>query len=105
MTTDLDAVRDRFPDVRVVEAARTKRASIAAFYRALDAPEYAATNYDAFADVLRDLGWLPPGPVALAWRVGAELPAPVREELLDILRDAVEESAAGERPLTLHLIR
>ncbi len=42
-----------------------KRDAIRSIYDQVDAPDWAATNLDALADVLRDLSWLPPGPVAV----------------------------------------
>ena len=49
------------PGARTVEESSTKADAIRAIYRAVDAPDWAAPNLDALADVLRDLSWLPPG--------------------------------------------
>jgi Barstar (barnase inhibitor) len=100
----LDAVRRRHPHVRVVGAARSKHDAIAAFYRAVDAPGYAAPNLDALADVLGDLGWLPEGPVVLAWLGSTALAEDIRSQLINVLRDAATSSAAGPRPLTAYLL-
>jgi hypothetical protein len=59
----LDAVLRTYPSVRVIAPARSKDALIAAIYLAVDAPDSAAANFDALADVLGDLSWLPTGPV------------------------------------------
>jgi hypothetical protein len=43
----------------------TLRNAIRAIYDQVAAPEWAALNLDALADILRDLSWLPEGTVAL----------------------------------------
>jgi hypothetical protein len=53
-------VRRENPKLRVVVGAGSKRAAIAEFYRAVEAPAWAAPNLDGLADVLGDLSWLPP---------------------------------------------
>jgi hypothetical protein len=50
---------------RYVAPAATKRDAIGAIYAAVQAPQWAAPNLDGLIDVLRDLSWLPPGPVVL----------------------------------------
>jgi hypothetical protein len=89
------------PGARQVEAAATKGAVIRAIYRAVDAPDWAAPNLDALADVLRDLSWLPAGPVVLVW------PRPgVRDtdRIVDVVREVAAESAGSDRPLTVYLV-
>lgn len=103
-TQSLDELRRRHGDLRVVAPARTKQALISAIYLALDAPGYAAENYDALADIVNDLGWLPAGPVRLAWVTNPALAAGVRRQVLEILTDAARESARSKRPLTVHLV-
>jgi hypothetical protein len=100
----LDSLRRQRPDVRVVAAAASKRAAIQACYRAVRAPAYAAANLDALADVLGDLGWLPDGPVALAWLGFDGLPDPVREPLISVLVDVTAQSALSRHPLTVYLV-
>jgi hypothetical protein len=71
----------------------TVAAAIAEIYRQVDAPPWAGANRDALADVLRDLSWLPPGPVTV--RVSRAERALLRE-----LLDAVErETAHTSRPV------
>ncbi len=96
-------IRARHPDVRVVDPASDKPALLAAIYRALDAPAYAGANYDALADIVGDLGWLPPGPVRLVWTPASSLPSAVRAEVSEILTEAVAATAGTDRPLVAYL--
>lgn len=100
----LAALRARHRGLRVVGPASDKPAVLEAIYRALDAPAYAAPNYDALADVVGDLGWLPEGPVRLAWTPDPSLPAPVRIEVGAILADAVAATTGTVRPLIVYLV-
>jgi barstar (barnase inhibitor) len=84
-----------------IEPADTKRATIVAIYSALGAPDWAAPNLDALADVLRDLSWREPGPLELDWHISAELPDADLTAIHDVLAAAVAESATGRNPLTL----
>ena len=72
------------------------RDAIAEVYRQVDAPGWASPNLDGLADVLRDLGWLPDGPVTV--RVP---PAPVDDlsRLLAVLADAETQTAGSSRPV------
>ena len=79
---------------RYVAPATGKRAAIRAVYAAIDAPNWAAANLDGLIDVLRDLSWLPRGPVVLHLPVGG-LP----EDVMDALTVAEEETAGSDRPL------
>jgi hypothetical protein len=56
--------------MRVVDgAAMIDRASMFdEFAMACDFPDWFGANWDAFADCLRDLTWLPPRPVAILWQ-------------------------------------
>lgn len=69
------------------------REAIAAVYAQVAAPDWAAPNLDALLDVLRDLSWLPEGPVQVA--------APDERRVRDVLRQAVVDTAAGPRPVRL----
>ncbi len=102
--TSLDTVRRRHRQLRVIGAARSKHDVITAIYRAVDAPDYAAPNLDALADILGDLGWLPDGPVALAWLGSDALAEGERAALLELLRDVAESSAGSAHPLAIYLI-
>ena len=70
-----------------------QRAAIRDVYAQVRAPEWAAPNLDGLLDVLRDLSWLPEGPVVL------EVPADDRVRA--VLDRAVEETADGPRPVLL----
>jgi hypothetical protein len=79
---------------RYVAPAAGKREAIRAIYAAIDAPDWAAPNLDGLIDVLRDLSWLPPGPVVLRLPAG-DLP----EDVVDALAIAQEETAGSDRPV------
>jgi hypothetical protein len=81
----------------------SKPETIEAIYRAVRAPSWAAPNLDALADILRDLSWLPPGPVELDWIVAPELPDADLEQIHDVLAAAVGESVGGAHPLSLRV--
>jgi hypothetical protein len=76
-----------------------KRDVIAAIYAQVDAPDWAASNLDALADVLRDLSWLPPGRVSIVLPPTDGLAADDRRALQHVLHQAVIASAASDRPL------
>jgi hypothetical protein len=75
------------------------RAVIADLYRQVDAPGWAAANLDGLADILRDLSWLPDGPVEITVPPLGEVPRSERHALLDVLQRAVDESATSPHPL------
>jgi hypothetical protein len=79
----------------------TRREAIRSLYDIVDAPAWAAPNLDGLADVLRDLSWLPPGPVALTWAPDPGLSAADRRAIEAVLRHAVDETADGLRPVQL----
>lgn len=95
----VDELRHRMPSARAAEPAATKRDAIAAIYRAIGAPSWAAPNLDGLADILRDLSWLPDGSIALIWPAGP-LAEPDRHAIEAILQAAVDESA---RSLTVYI--
>ena len=72
--------------------------AIAAIYEQLAAPSWAATNLDALADVLRDLSWLPEGPVRVSV---PDLPEPMSGALRRVLEQVARETSAGSRPVIL----
>jgi hypothetical protein len=78
-----------------------KAAAIRAVYAAVHAPSWAAPNLDGLADVLRDLSWLPSGPVVVPVPRLDALPAPDRQALRAVLARCVVETAAGPRPIEL----
>lgn len=75
------------------------RAAIAAVYGQVAAPAWAAANLDGLADILRDLSWLPPGPVHVAVPDLAALTGDEREALLAVLRRAAHETAGSAHPV------
>ena len=81
---------------RDVGPAATKADAIRAIYAAVEAPDWAAPNLDALIDVLRDLSWLPPGPVRL--RFASPIPAVVG----DALAFVQDQTADSDRPVTIH---
>lgn len=70
---------------------KTKEALLDELYRTLRFPDYFGHNWDALEDCIRDLSWLPPGPVVLMHH---DLPlagdAASQKTYLSILRDTVE---------------
>lgn len=81
----------------------SKRVVIAAIYAQVAAPQWAATNLDALADVLRDLSWLPVGPVTIDLPDLAELTVEQRADLRRVLTHAARETAATARPVVLRV--
>ena len=78
-----------------------KRDAIREIYSVVHAPAWASPNLDGLADVLRDLSWLPIGPVTLRWRPPPRLPATDRDQIADVLRRAVAETAGTARPVSV----
>lgn len=76
----------------------TLAAAIRSVYAQVGAPDWAALNLDALADVLRDLSWVPEGTVAI--RV-PPVTGPDYARLLAVLRDVLDETANGPRPVVL----
>jgi hypothetical protein len=70
-------------------------------YAQVGAPRWAAANLDALADVLRDLSWLPEGPVEVRVPPADALDETGRLRLLPVLLQAVDETADGPRPVRL----
>jgi RNAse (barnase) inhibitor barstar len=92
--------------VRVVGPAASKRMFLADFARELEFPAWVGRNWDALADALRDLSWLPAGPLVVVWSEPSALLAkePRGHAIaLEVLQLAADESAGSERPLTFLL--
>jgi hypothetical protein len=92
--------------VAVIGPVGGKAELLAAFAGALAFPGWVGRNWDALADALRDLSWLPAGPRVLVWAGAGELRAiqpAVYRTALEILREAAAGSAGTERPLTVLL--
>ena len=85
--------------------AAAKIDAIKAIYAAVNAPDWAAPNLDGLADVLRDLSWLPAGPVVLPVPEPAgpasDLTARDRAELERVLHNAATASAGTAHPIEL----
>ena len=65
--------------------------AIRSVYTQVRAPTWASSNLDALSDVLRDLSWLPAGPVRVQLS---------GDEAVDaVVRRSVEETADGPRPI------
>jgi hypothetical protein len=79
----------------------SKTDAIAAIYAQVAAPEWAARNLDALADVLRDLSWLPEGPVRLVLPDLDGLTDDERHAVLSVLARAVTESIGAQRPVQI----
>jgi hypothetical protein len=97
-------VRRDHPQVRVVVGVGSKRGAIAEFYRAVEAPAWAAPNLDGLADVLGDLSWLAAGSVTLAWVDRAAVPEDARRRITRLLEDVAAESAGSAHPLVVYLV-
>ena len=69
---------------------------IRAIYAQVDAPGWAAANLDALVDVLRDLSWLPEGPLEV---VVPDVEEPDGRRLRDALALAASETAGSSRPV------
>ncbi|MDH6539111.1 barstar family protein [Streptomyces sp. SPB4] len=93
-----------------LDGVRSKAALMRRCAAALDAPDWFGGNWDALADVLVDLSWLPPAPgrllVVSSWRgYAAERPEDW-ETLREVLEEAVDfwrEADEGAVPLTVLL--
>jgi hypothetical protein len=86
---------------RYVAPATTKRDAIGAIYAAVQAPQWAAPNLDGLIDVLRDLSWLPPGPVVLHWPKAGRLPAEDERAIQDALDIVAADTAGTDRPVSV----
>lgn len=90
-----------------VGPAVSKEQFLAAVAEALSFPPWYGRNLDALADCLGDLSWLPQRPVVLVWDDPDALRRadPVAHTgVVDVLREAADESAGGVRPLTVVLV-
>lgn len=91
--------------VGVVEGVADRASALDAFGAALGFPDSYGRNLDALEDCLRDLSWLPAGPVELVWEDGPLRAADPRthQVLSEILADAVGFTAGSDRPLRVTL--
>lgn len=71
---------------------KTKEALLDELHRRLRFPDYFGHNWDALEDCMRDLSWLPPGPVVLMHHdVPLAGDTASQKTYLSILRDTVEK--------------
>ncbi|MFL6130309.1 MAG: barstar family protein [Mycobacteriales bacterium] len=103
----VEAARERGMEPHVAGPAASKRELLDAVADALGFPGWTGRNWDALADALADLSWLPTGPHVLVW----EAPERLRDAdpgahstALEVLREAAQRSAASARPLTVLLL-
>lgn len=73
----------------------------AAFAQALSFPAWFGANWDALADCLSDLSWLPAPGYLLHLLGPSPLPATELETLEDILREAAEYWSAAGTPFSV----
>lgn len=99
---------ERGMQAHLVRAVDSKPAFLDAVARALDFPAWTGRNWDALADSLTDLSWLPAGPQVLVWsapeRLRAADPGAYRVAV-EVLEQAAATSAGSARPLTVLLVR
>jgi hypothetical protein len=86
-----------------VGPAATKAELLADFARALRFPDWVGHNWDALADALRDLSWLPEGPHIVVWTGASKVDPSAYETALDVLQHATAMSEGTARPLTVLL--
>lgn len=77
------------------------QSAVATLYAEVDAPGWAAPNLDGLADILRDLSWLPPGPVTLALPDVTALGEDDAGRLAAVLLRAETETADGPHPVRI----
>ena len=88
--------------------AGSKAELLDAVAEALEFPAWTGRNWDALADALADLSWLPPGPHVLVWAAPERLRAndPMRTGRRSRCSSRPRGSSAGSaRPLTVLLVR
>ena len=98
---------DRGAATHRVDSPGTKGELLEQVAAAFSFPRWTGRNWDALADALGDLSWLPPGPHALVWAEPERLAAADPEAYataVDVLRRAADGSAGTARPLTVLLV-
>jgi RNAse (barnase) inhibitor barstar len=101
----VETARGRSALVAVVDGALDRAGTLSAFGRALSFPAYYGHNLDALEECLRDLSWLPAGPVELVWEDGPLRSADpgTHDVVTAILADAVTAAGGSDRPLHVTL--
>ena len=104
----VEDARGRGMVAHLVRPAASKAELLDAVADALDFPAWTGRNWDALADSLTDLSWLPPGPHVLVWPATGRLreadPA-AYATAVGVLEEAARVSAGSARPLTVLLLR
>jgi RNAse (barnase) inhibitor barstar len=102
------AVRDELAAagwvIRVVDGASMpdRAALFDEFARACEFPDWFGGNWDAFADCLRDLSWMPPSPLAVLWLRSGAVAEQLAYDAGRVVDAAIEARvAAGLSPLCL----
>lgn len=98
--------RDRATTLGVVGDVADRDGVLGGIGRALSFPAHYGHNLDALEECLRDLDWLPIGPVVLVWDDTAlrrEAPA-LHAAVLDVLDQAAGASTDAQRPLRVVLV-
>ena len=103
----VDDARRRGMAPHLARPAASKAELLDAVAYALDFPGWTGRNWDALADALADLSWLPAGPHVLVWPVPERLrdadPA-AYATAVEVLHAATSTSAGSARPLTVLLV-
>ncbi|HEY3737233.1 MAG TPA: barstar family protein [Jatrophihabitans sp.] len=76
-----------------------KQDAIREIFARVQAPAWAAPNLDGLVDVLRDLTWLPEGPVVLPVPDTLRMADEDRAAFLAVLRSVAEETQNSARPV------
>jgi RNAse (barnase) inhibitor barstar len=86
--------------MRIVDgAAMVDRAALFdVFAVACDFPDWFGRNWDAFADCLRDLSWLPPAPLAVLWQRSGAVDPRLAHDAGRVIDAAIEARIAAGLP-------
>jgi hypothetical protein len=76
-----------------------KQQAIWQIYDQVDAPEWVSANLDGLVDVMRDLAWLPEGPVTLVIPDLSALADHDRVDFLRVLRNITSQTWDSARPV------
>jgi hypothetical protein len=103
----VDEARDRGMQPHLARPASSKQELLDAVADAFAFPAWTGRNWDALADALGDLSWLPAGPQMLVWLAPERLRAAdptAYATAIDVLEEAARGSAGSGRPLTVLLV-
>ena len=91
-----DPLRVRSEAIALMDAQQT---AIWEIYQQVDAPDWVSVNLDGLVDVMRDLAWLPEGPLTLRIPDLSGLDASARSHFLNVLWMINIETNDGPRPV------